>query len=307
MSSSVPQRFAMRSAELKRSYRVPPASKSEAARNQAGKRVSVTRWSDIIEVELRDDGIYYGADSREEFLEAYEGLRRMEGRGEFTIEERLRLPKVSSDHVRRAEWRERSRSLDWLKRYLSSDTGKQIYLDAGAGNCWLSWNLAKMGCSVCAVDLSLDRGDGLVAGDVYAERLSDNLARLRASFDSLPIVGSTIDIVIFNGSLHYSPRLLDTLTEATRVLRRGGKIIVMDSPIYRSKWSGEKMIRERGGPTGARYLVKSALIESALKLNHKLEFFPRDQGVKHLLRRARQYLRLGREPASMPWIVIEKK
>ena len=54
-----------------------------------------------------------------------------------------------------------------------------------------------------------------------------------------------VDAVVFNSSFHYSADAERTLREALRVLRSGGFLVIMDSPIYRHESSGRKMLAEQ--------------------------------------------------------------
>ncbi len=283
-------------------------SESDEGRYAARKISSEEFWSELITVERSDDGIYraetpIGRDDRV-FLEAYAALRRGEGRADIAPGELLALPSVAQDDERSGEWRERGRSLAWLSNWLEERDLSGPILDCGAGNCWLSWNLMKLGFNVCALDLSDDRFDGLGAGEHFIGRREQYFARVQSSFNELPIADASIGLVIFNGALHYTKSLNETIGEALRVLVPGGKIIIMDSPVYRTRWSGEKMIRERGGPEGARFLVRSEILEIAKTRKLSVTMHPRNHGVFHLIRRMVQALRLGREPAAMPWIVL---
>ena len=114
-------------------------------------------------------------------------------------------------------------------------------LDLGAGIGWLSNRLARQGLYPCALDLNLDPRDGLGAARHYAP----GWPALQAEFDRLPLLPGQADIAIYNASLHYSADYRATLAEALRVLRPGGRIAIMDSPIYRHDESGRRMVAER--------------------------------------------------------------
>jgi len=54
---------------------------------------------------------------------------------------------------------------------------------------------------------------------------------VRADMRSLPLRDSTVDVAFYAASLHYAP-VTDSIGEAARVLRRGGLIVAVDSPMY---------------------------------------------------------------------------
>ncbi len=113
--------------------------------------------------------------------------------------------------------------------------------DLGAGNCWLSNRLALEGLQVAAVDLVKNTFDGLGCRGYY----SSVFVSVEAEFDRLPFQGDQFDLAVFNASLHYSTDYRITLEEALRVLHPGGRIVVLDSPIYRDAQSGGQMVKER--------------------------------------------------------------
>ena len=69
--------------------------------------------------------------------------------------------------------------------------------------------------------------------------------RINAEFDDLPLAASTIDLAIYNASIHYSTDYRRTLLEVRRCLTPGGAFLIVDSPVYRRREHGEMMRRER--------------------------------------------------------------
>ena len=67
---------------------------------------------------------------------------------------------------------------------------------------------------------------------------------------------------MFNASLHYSTDYVRTIGEALRVLRPGGKVVVMDSPIYRRDDSGRQMVAERHADFERRFGTRSDSVAS---------------------------------------------
>ncbi len=123
--------------------------------------------------------------------------------------------------------------------------------DLGAGNCWLSWRLAEAGHTVAAIDLSDDPGDGLGAAAAYP---TADFIRVQAGFDDpLPFADSAFDLAIFNGAFHYSGDARRTLAEAKRLVSPAGRIVIMDSPVYRRAASGERMVEARRKEWRQRY------------------------------------------------------
>lgn len=155
------------------------------------------------------------------------------------------LPAVDSDHPHAELWKRRAKSfaraLELAEQHLG--TGPWRVLDAGAGSGWASARLMERGHHVVAVDINLDAQDGLGA----ASRLQGggDLAIAECDLESLPFEPQTFDLVLAGASLHYSPRLVRTLVELRRVTRRGGALVVFDSPVYKRRPDGEAMVAER--------------------------------------------------------------
>jgi SAM-dependent methyltransferase len=204
------------------------------------------------------------------FLRDYTSIRNAEGYGYDDLERLRRLPDVNPTDPLAWQWRMRAISfaclrqevLEPMERRVAIHEGTRSHtkkeqnfvtlggpswikplrvLDLGAGVGWLSNRLAELGQHPCAIDLNLDARDGLSAARHYG----GDWPCVQAEFDRLPLADQQADLVIYNASLHYSTAYHTTLAEALRVLRPGGRIVVLDSPIYHHDASGKKMIAER--------------------------------------------------------------
>ena len=58
--------------------------------------------------------------------------------------------------------------------------------------------------------------------------------------DDLPFADATADLVVYNASLHYSTDYQRTLAEGLRVLKPGGRLVVIETPIYGTGAAGER-------------------------------------------------------------------
>jgi len=192
------------------------------------------------------------------FVHDYEEIRRAEGRGSHYPAFYLALPFADLTGNFSDQWRIRGRSYRYFERQLlpllERRYGKNFRAaDIGAGNCWLSYRLALRGHRPLAVDVCTNPYDGLEAGAHYASVLPEFFARVEAEMDLLPFEESQFDVAIYNASFHYSTDYERTLQEATRCLRPGGTILIIDSPTYWQAHSGEKMRSERHCSFASRF------------------------------------------------------
>jgi SAM-dependent methyltransferase len=184
-------------------------------------------------------------------------------------------------------------------------------LDLGAGNGWLSYRLAERGHQVAAVDLLTDNRDGLGTHTLYPVGYTP----IQAEFDRLPLDDGQADLAVFNASLHYSRDYEVTLSEALRVLRDEGTLVILDSPVYRQRRSGEKMIEERGrsfetrygfrsgSPPGEGFLTFNRLDQLSNRLGVEWQTLKPFYGLGWTAKRWRELVFGSREPATFMLIV----
>jgi|GEM_PF-653553 len=193
-----------------------------------------------------------------DFLAEYTGVRRAEGRAAMTAAERFALPDALSTTPLAWQWRIRAASYRTFCRAVLAGGMPGRVIDVGAGTGWLAWRLAVGGAAVLAVDVSDDAGDGLGAGELYAadlvaRGLGRRFVRAVAHADRLPVADGAADLVVFSASLHYAVDPAATVAEAARAVRPGGRVVVVDSPIYARHASGVQMVAERAAAFAARY------------------------------------------------------
>ncbi|TPW14227.1 MAG: methylase [Acidimicrobiaceae bacterium] len=176
------------------------------------------------------------------FLADYTAIRIAEGRASADPGYFRRLPEPTPGGPLESQWELRRRSWTTVRRRAVGPAPPALeVVDIGAGVGWLSNRLADLGHHPYAVDLSVDPDDGLGA----ARHFEHSFPRMQAEMDAMPFGDGSADVVVFNASLHYSCDYHRTLVEALRVLAPRGRIIVLDSPIYRHTAAGEAMVAER--------------------------------------------------------------
>jgi len=188
------------------------------------------------------------ANVRRQFLDDYIKIRHAEGRGSQNSDYYFALPFRDITGRLQDQWTIRAASFRYLERRILPRIEKQTarplrIADLGAGNCWLSYRLSLRGHLPVAIDILADPLDGLAAGRHYQERAA--FGRVNAEFDDLPLASGSLDLAIYNASIHYSTDYRRTLTEMRRVLRPDGRFVIIDSPVYRRREHGEMMVRER--------------------------------------------------------------
>src|SRR5512146_1594344 len=181
-----------------------------------------------------------------QFMREYESVRRAEGRGGSHPGYYRALPFHDLSGNMPGDWQIRAASFEALIERVVIPLERELarplrILDVGAGNGWLSNRLAQRGHAAAAIDLSTNDFDGLGCFRYYDAAFTP----VQAEFDHLPFDKSSVDLVVFNASFHYSTNYAGTLGEARRVLDLRGKVIVIDSPVYADKASGESMVHER--------------------------------------------------------------
>lgn len=199
------------------------------------------------------------------FIEDYERIRSIEGRGSGRGAFYLRLPYADISGRNRAQWRIRARTYESLMAQILKPNfpmGGGRILDLGAGNCWMSFRLAVAGHHPCAVDLLTNTFDGLGAAEHYRRRLHRLFPRYRAELARLPFQNEQFDVAIFNASFHYAENYEAALSEALRSIKTGGLVIVSDTPWYSSEESGRRMVSERRSLFRQRYGTASDSIRS---------------------------------------------
>jgi len=202
-------------------------------------------------------------------LEMEHRLRRDEG---FAAEPGL--PEVKASHPRASLWRGRARRFHegYARASELLGPGPWRVLEVGAGCAWAGAALAVRGHDVTALDASLDPHDGLPA----ALRLLPpgvHLERVEADMEALPLEPGLFDLVVAVDALHYAREVQRMLVELRRVTRRGGALLVLETPVYARREDGEadivrrmRRLRRRYGMALPRELQPGYLVRDELPL-----------------------------------------
>ena len=201
------------------------------------------------------------------FSDEYLTIRKAEGRGSEDPAYYLALPFDDVSGKLPAQWRMRGKSYRYLERRILPSIERQSQdgldvLDLGAGTGWLSYRLALRGHRPVAVDLLADPLDGLVAARHYFPPLGREFPLFQAEFDNLPFADQQFDLAVFNSSFHYATDYGRTLQEVRRCLRWPGRVVILDSPVYRRSSDGETMREERHRQFEQRFGFRSDSVPS---------------------------------------------
>lgn len=254
------------------------------------------------------------------FVREYETIREREGRGSNDPAFYRALPFRDLTGRFAEQWRIRAVTYAAFVRRVLTPLQETLarpvrVLDVGAGNGWLCNRLAQLRHVPVALDLLTNPFDGLGAGRHYSEPFE----RVQAEFDRLPFPEGHFDLVVFNAALHYSENYETTLRESLRVLQPAGRLVVLDSPIYRNAESGQEMVRERE----RAFQQQFGLASDALSSEHFLTFdrltqlgetlgldwqiFIPNYGLKWRLKPLLARLRRRREPATFAILTACRK
>ena len=103
-------------------------------------------------------------------------------------------------------------------------TGKEKILEIGASFSYASSKFAKIGCSAVALDISnYLKVSSLFVKNAYYDRVFSDM-------HNIPFQDSTFDIVFGAAVVHHSNNLKAVFNEIHRVLKPGGKIMLINEP-----------------------------------------------------------------------------
>jgi len=131
-------------------------------------------------------------------------------------------------------------------------------VDIGCGEGYLTVEVARWAHRVIAIDRSpavLARAKALAG-----RRHATNITFKRGELDRLPLESASVDVALLSQTLHHAANPAQALAEAVRVLRPGGRVLVLDLRGHDEQWVRDKL--------GDRHLgfsdeALAALLESA--------------------------------------------
>jgi ubiquinone/menaquinone biosynthesis C-methylase UbiE len=106
-----------------------------------------------------------------------------------------------------------------------------VMADLGAGDGSFSLLLARRAARVIAVDASEKMLD--VSRELAARHEVQNIEFRAGDMEELPIDSTTIDVAFFSQSLHHALHPVRAMEEAARILRPGGRLVILDLAKHR--------------------------------------------------------------------------
>jgi len=137
------------------------------------------------------------------------------------------------------------RSWQGLSEMLMTLLPPLVIADLGAGEGTLALLLSRRAKKVIAVDNSEKMVE--FGASVARKHKVRNLEYRQGDLEALPIAGGTVDVALFSQSLHHALHPERAIEEARRVLRRGGRVVILDlvkhhfeeaRELYADRWLG---------------------------------------------------------------------
>jgi ubiquinone/menaquinone biosynthesis C-methylase UbiE/DNA-binding transcriptional ArsR family regulator len=150
-----------------------------------------------------------------------------------------------------------------------------VIADLGAGEGTLSQLLAERAREVIAVDNS----DKMVefGARLAREHGLTNLRYIKGDLEALPIEAQSIDLAIFSQSLHHAQHPARAAAEAYRIVKPGGRVVVLDlvrhhfeeaRELYADLWLGFSEVEVKG------FLEKAGFEDVHISLVHREQEAP---------------------------------
>jgi SAM-dependent methyltransferase len=242
--------------------------------------------------------LVYLTPSVNDFEVAYLEARIKEGR--LYPDEIVRLlPYLPSRHPQAEEWKLRQHNVKLLLNLLNKHP-KSAILDLGCGNGWLTHQLVtNPEVQVLGLDINtpeLEQANRLFTTEQCSFAYGDIFIA--------PLPEQSFDLILLVSCIQYFTDLRSLLQRLSQLLRPGGEIQIMDSPIYHSS---EKVLAqartqayyEEQGSTRMENHYHHHAWEDLGDFPHEIHYNP-----SSLTNKIMRKMGVARSP--FPWIIIRK-
>jgi len=174
-----------------------------------------------------------------EFAQASDPVLRAD---DAKLQEVLRLRKESfAEHGAAEDARQLVPGRSWpaWARAISYLLPAADVADLGCGDGYLTIEAARWAKKVVAIDRSPDM---LARAKALAKRRGvSNIVWKRGELEALPLADASVDIAVLSQALHHAIDPARALAEAARVLRPGGRLLVLDLRQHDQAWVTEAL------------------------------------------------------------------
>jgi ubiquinone/menaquinone biosynthesis C-methylase UbiE len=236
-------------------------------------------------------GVYYLTPPKTAFEEVYIRLRTKEQRvhnDDFVQQ----LPLVPKWHPHAREWKMRRKTQERFCAFLASKK-QPLILDIGCGNGWFTAKMAPYASGTTGVDV------GTEELEQAARCFGSESVRFVCCSDLNLLPEAQFDIITFNASIQYFEPTTAFWENLFRLLKPGGEIHLLDSPIYEP--TDQHAAKERS----AHYFNQQQ--ESAAEgyyFHLTWNNLPANYQVRY--QSANRILRFFKTDSPFPWVVISK-
>jgi SAM-dependent methyltransferase len=111
--------------------------------------------------------------------------------------------------------------------------------DLGCGEGYLTVETARWAKHVTAVD----RSTGVLtrAKALASRKKCDNITWKKGELEKLPIESAAMDVALLSQALHHATEPTDALAEAFRILKPGGRLLILDLRPHDEAWVRDKL------------------------------------------------------------------
>jgi SAM-dependent methyltransferase len=139
-----------------------------------------------------------------------------------------RLPDIENGY-----WYVQARSMYQLLSTVRFIPGQTI-VDVGSNTCWAANHFAERGLRVIALDIVTAELQGLYTAEYFIDDGGQvYFERILGSMEAMPLASSSVDFVFCCEVMHHNdpPGLRRTFAEAFRVLRPGGRLLMVNETL----------------------------------------------------------------------------